>query len=122
MALIASPELDRIIKALDDLFSDGGIHPVVFRQARPGNTLSEPIVEPTLRKCRKCVEALFEVSEAYCAYRVQLCKEQGHLDDPRQGRWVQCSRCGYYLGQRVLETGGLILSEPNLKVTKSAGS
>lgn len=122
MTPTVSPELDRIVKALDSLFSDGGLHPVVFRQARPDNTLSEPIVEPGLQKCRKCVEALFEVGEAYFAYKVLLCKEQGHLDDPKQERWVHCSRCGYYLGHRVLETGGLILSEPNLKVAENAGS
>lgn len=80
-----TPDLDRIIKALEALFSDGGIHPVVFRQAMPGNTLSEPMVEPGLQKCRKCVEALFEVGEAYFAYKVAQpceCKPPAGVESP----------------------------------------
>lgn len=65
-----NPELERIVRALDAMFSDGGVHPVVFRRVEPDNTLSGPIVEPGLQKCRKCVESLFEVSEAYLAYKL----------------------------------------------------
>lgn len=55
----------RLMKALDELFSDGGVHPVVYQTALPDNTLSGPIVEQTLQRCPKCVKALFEVSQAY---------------------------------------------------------
>lgn len=65
-----TPELNRVIAALEQLFGDGGTHPVVFRRDKcDGKGLSEPMVEETLQKCRVCVDNLFELSEAFFAYQ-----------------------------------------------------
>jgi len=61
--------LERLVASLDELFSDGGIHPVVYRSATKDGGLTGPIVEPSLQRCAKCVKALFDVSEAYFTYK-----------------------------------------------------
>jgi len=44
-----------------------------------------------------------------------LCSEQGHVDDGIEEQWVHCARCGDQIGHRILATGGLIPSTPDLK-------
>jgi hypothetical protein len=77
-----TPELNRIVVALERLFGD---HPVVFRRAKgDGNGLSSPMVEETLQKCQVCVGNLFELSEAFFAYRrtgVMTASFQKRLDE-----------------------------------------
>lgn len=47
-----------------------------------------------------------------------LCSEHGHIDDGTEEQWVHCARCGGQIGHRILATGGLIPSEPNLKLAQ----
>lgn len=64
-----NPKIEEILSALEHLFGDALIHPVVFQKALPDGGLSGPIVNETLYRCPRCVNALFAVARAYYAYK-----------------------------------------------------
>lgn len=66
---MSDPKIDRILSALEHLFGDARIHPVVFQSSLPGGGMSGPVMEQSLQRCPRCVNALFAVAEAYYAYK-----------------------------------------------------
>lgn len=56
-------------KALDHLFSDPGIHPVVMRRFVGSSQEGVPTIDEGIQKCKRCVDALLAVSEAYFALK-----------------------------------------------------
>jgi hypothetical protein len=67
-----SPELARLIKALEALFGaeDRMNHPVVYRSAMPDGSISAPKADEMMHRCQRCADKLFEADEAFRAYRV----------------------------------------------------
>lgn len=66
---MTNQKVDEIVSALEHLFGDALVHPVVYQEALPDGGVSGPVVERTLQRCPRCVNALFAVAKAYYAYK-----------------------------------------------------
>lgn len=62
-------EMDRLLKALDTLFEDPGIHPVVVRRSTSSNPIPVPTIDEGMHRCHHCTDRLLELSDAYYAYK-----------------------------------------------------
>ena len=61
---------ENLIKAVDHLFSDEEIHPILGRRwGGPDNLQGKYIVVDEMHKCERCIHALVAVRDAYCALK-----------------------------------------------------